>query len=135
MIKKQLATLAIAMALATGLAFAAVQKDNVMRRQADGTYVVNTASLAPNVRGFRGATPLEVYIKNGKVVKVEALANHETPKFFAKVKTALLPKFSGMKVSKAAGAAGVDGVTGATLSSKAVKANVAAAVAYYRAHR
>ncbi len=62
--KKQLCVFSVAILFATSLAFAALGQDNVMRKQANGTYVVNTTSLAANVRGYKGATPLEVYIKN-----------------------------------------------------------------------
>ena len=65
-------------------------------------------------------------------VKVVALPNKETPKIFAKVKSAMLPKYAGKKTSAVSS---VDGVTGATYSSKAVKANVEAAVKYYKAHK
>lgn len=106
--------------------------DNVMTKQKDGTYVVNTTTLASNVRGYVGATPLEVYIKKNKVVKVVALPNKETPKIFAKVKSGMLPKYAGKKTSAVSS---VDGVTGATYSSKAVKANVEAAVKYYKTHK
>jgi electron transport complex protein RnfG len=61
--------------------------------------VVNTTTLASNVRGYLGATPLEVYIKKNKVVKVVALPNKETPKIFAKVKSVMLPKYAGKKTS------------------------------------
>lgn len=131
----KLATLALAAAMSTGIALAAGQADKVMQRQSDGTYVVNTTTLCPNVHGFKGATPLNVYIKDGKVVKVEALKNQESPKFFQKVRQGLLPKFAGMKLAKAGRAASVDGVTGATRSSNAVKRNVQAAVKYYKAHK
>ena len=133
--KKQIFAVSMAVLLATGVAFAAIQQGQVMYKQADGTYVVNTTSLTPNVKGFKGATPLEVYIKNNKVVKVEALPNRESPKFFDRVKQVLLPKFNGMKVAKAAEAQTVDGATGATYSSRAVKENVAAAVAYYKKNK
>ena len=106
-----------------------------MYKQADGTYVVNTTTLTPNVKGFKGATPVEVYIKNNKVVKVVPLPNHESPRYFNTVKENLLPKFEGMKVTKAAKAEQVDGATGATFSSRAIKANVAAAVAYYKKNK
>lgn len=33
--------------------------DDVMTRSADGTYVVNTTTLAPTVKGYAGATPLK----------------------------------------------------------------------------
>lgn len=108
--------------------------NDVMSKQADGTYVVNTTTLAKDVKGFKGNTPLNIYIKAGKVVKVEALANQETPNFFNKVKQGLLQKWNGMKASKAS-TANVDGVTGATFSSKAVKENVKRGVKYYMAHK
>lgn len=132
MLKKQFVSVAAVAVLTTGVAFAAVQQDKVMYKQADGTYVVNTTSLCSNVKGFKGATPLEVYIKNNKVVKVEALPNREGPKFYDKVKQGLFPKFNGMKLSKAES---LDGVTGATYTSRAVKENIAAAVAYYKKNK
>lgn len=132
---KWMATLALATVMSTGIAVAVGQGDKVMQRQSDGTYVVNTVTLCPEVRGYKGATPLFVYIKDGKVVKVEAQKNRESPKFFKKVKDGLLPKFTGMKLSKANKASNVDGVTGATYSSKAVKKNVEAAVRYYKTHK
>ena len=44
--------------------------DDVMTRSADGTYVVNTTTLAPTVKGYAGATPLKIHIKNDRVVKI-----------------------------------------------------------------
>lgn len=108
--------------------------NEVMSKLSDGTYVVNTTTLAKDVRGFRGNTPLNIYIKAGKVVKVEALSNQETPNFFNKVKQGLLQKWNGMKATKAS-TTNVDGVTGATFSSKAVKENVKRGVKYYIAHK
>ncbi len=108
--------------------------NEAMVKLADGTYVVNTTTLAKDVRGFRGATPLNIYIKNNKVVKIEALANQETPNFFNKVKQGLLQKWNGMKVAKAS-TVQVDGMTGATFSSKSVKENVKRGVKYYMAHK
>lgn len=118
--------------LCSGVAMAGGKSDNVMTKQSDGTYVVNTTTLTPKVRGYHGTTPLEVYIKKNKVVKVVALPNKETPNVFAKVKSGMLPKYAGKKTSAVSS---VDGVTGATYSSKAVKANVEAAVKYYKAHK
>ena len=133
--KKFLSATFIALAITGSVAFAAVQQEKVMYKQADGTYVVNTTTLTPNVKGFKGATPVEVYIKNNKVVKVVPLPNQESPRYFNTVKENLLPKFEGMKVTKAAKAEQVDGATGATFSSRAIKANVAAAVAYYKKNK
>lgn len=130
--KKQILSFAVAALMTAAFAFAAGKDDNVMWRQSDGTYMVNTTTLANNVRGFKGATPVEVYIKNDKIVKVVALKNHETPRYFEQVTSKMLPKFDGKRVSKVGS---VDGVSGATFSSRAVKLNVEAAVKYYKAHK
>ena len=127
MMMRKIALLTSVVFMAAGMCFAAVGKGKVMVRKSDGTYVVNTTTHAPSVRGFRGATPLEVSIRNNKVVGVKALPNSETPKYFSLVNTKLLPRLN--KV------ASVDCVSGATFSSKAVKANVEAAVKYYKTHR
>ena len=62
--KKQISILALAALMTVGFAFAAGQDNSVMRKQSDGTYVVNTTTLAANVSGFKGTTPVEVYIRN-----------------------------------------------------------------------
>ena len=98
-----------------------------------GTTVVNTTTLAKEVRGFRGATPVKIYIKKGKVVKVEALKNQETPQYFSRAK-AVLAQYEGKATSKAAKMK-VDGVTAATYSSRALVKNVQAGLKYYEAHR
>ena len=106
----------------------------VMTKEADGTYIINTTTLCKDVKGYRGNTPLSIYIKKGKIVEIKPLANQETPNYFNKVKQGLLNKWNGMKASKAA-TAQVDGVTGATFSSKAVKENVKRGIAYYQKHK
>ena len=106
----------------------------VMTKEVDGTYIINTTTLCKDVKGYRGNTPLSIYIKKGKIVEIKPLANQETPNFFNKVKQGLLNKWNGMKVIKAA-TIQVDGVTGATLSSKAVKENVKRGITYYQKHK
>lgn len=128
--KKIVLSLAAVAVLATTLSFASINGGQVMRKQGS-TYIVNTTNLC-NQRGFRGTTPLEVYIKGNKVVKVVPLKNQESPQFFSKVINGLVPKFAGKSLSAAQK---VDGVSGATYSSRAVKANVAAAIAYYKKHK
>lgn len=115
----------------------AVHADDVMKKQSDGTYVVNTTTLC-KTKGYKGTTPVEVYIKAGKVVKVVSLPNTETKGYYAKVEKNLVSKFAGQKVAKAkklATQAKVDGCTGATFSTKAVQQNVAAALEYYQKHK
>lgn len=129
--KKQILTFA-ALAIINATAIFAADNDKVMQKLSDGTYVVNTTTLAADVRGFKGATPLEVHIKKDKIVKVVALKNKETPRYFSRVEKEMLPKYGKRKISKASE---VDGITGATFSSKAVKANVEAALKYYKANK
>ena len=106
----------------------------VMTKEADGTYIINTTTLCKDVQGFRGNTPLSIYIKKGKIVEIKSLANKETPNYFNKVKQGLLNKWNGMKASKAA-TVQIDGVTGATFSSKAVKVNVKPGIDYSQKHK
>ncbi|MBQ8711964.1 MAG: FMN-binding protein, partial [Prevotella sp.] len=87
--------------LAATLQSAAQKGDEVMTKE-DGTYVVNTTTLGKGVTGYVGTTPVKIYIKKNKVEKVEFLKNQETPKYFAKVKKALLNKWDGLKVKDAA---------------------------------
>lgn len=98
------------------------------------TIVVNTTTLAQDVIGYRSATPLEIFIKSEKIVKVEALKNQETPKYFVRIKKELLPKYEGMKVSKVS-TTPVDAITGCTMSSVAVFENVKRGIEYYEKNK
>ena len=100
----------------------------------DGMTVINTTTLGKNVQGYLGATPLKIYIQKNKVVKIEAPKNQETPKYFLKVKKALLEKWDGLKVKDAKNLK-VDAVTGATYSSEAVIENVKLGLDYYQNHK
>ncbi|MBQ6682135.1 MAG: FMN-binding protein [Prevotella sp.] len=111
----------------------AMPADQVITKE-DGMDVVNTTTLGQKVAGYIGATPLKIYIKGNKVVKVVALKNQETPKYFAKVKKKLLDSWNGKKV-KAASKMKVDAITGATFSSKAVIKNVQLGLDYYQKNK
>ena len=121
----------IAMLLMCGLA---AQADDVMKKEKDGTYVVNTTTLAQDVEGYNGSTPVEIYIKKNKIVKVVLLKSQETPKYNARIKKQMLPAYEGQKVSKNKYAE-VDGLTGATFTSDAVKENVKRGLEYYWKHK
>ena len=107
--------------------------DQTMTKE-NGMTVINTTTLGRDVQGYLGTTPLKIYIEKNKVVKVEALKNQETPKYFLKVKKALLEKWNGMKVKDAKNLK-VDAVTGATYSSNAVIENVKLGLDYYQNHK
>ncbi len=106
------------------------QADNVMKKEKDGTYVVNTTTLAQDVEGYNGPTPVEIYIKKNKIVQVVLLKSQETPKYNARIKKQLLPQYEGVKVGKNKSVE-VDGLTGATFTSDAVKENVRRGLEYY----
>ena len=121
--------------LAILLVFAmTAQADNVMTKTKDGTYIVNTTTLAKDVEGYAGATPLEVHIKKNVIVKVVPLKNQDGPKYNAKVKKEMLTKYEGMNVKKGT-VQEVDAVTGATFTSKAMQENIRRAVDYYKKHK
>ena len=103
--------------------------DPIMTQEKDVT-VINTTSLATDIEGYVGCTPVKVYIKGGKVLRVEALENEETPKYFDMVEKGLMKKWNGLPV-KTAEKSKVDAVTGATISSEAVIENVRRGISYY----
>ena len=106
--------------------------DQTMTKE-NGMTVINTTTLGKDVQGYVGSTPLKIYIQKNKVVKIEALKNQETPKYFLQVKKGLLDKWNGKKV-KDAQKLKVDAVTGATYSSNAVIENVKLGLEYYSKH-
>lgn len=105
--------------------------DKVIRKQNDGTVVINTTTLAADVKGYNGPTPLEIHVKDNKIVKIITLTNSETRKYLNLVNKTLVPKWNGMKADKAI-TASPDGVTGATMTSNAIKENVKRGMKYYK---
>lgn len=130
--KKLIMTASCCSLMVVALMLTSWMADDTMTKE-NGMTVINTTSLGKDVQGYLGATPLKIYIQKNKVVKIEALKNQETPKFFIKVKKNLLNKWNGMKV-KDAKKQKVDVVTGATYSSEAVIKNVQLGLDYYSKH-
>ena len=104
-----------------------VENDTV-RTLADGSMVINTTSLGADIQGYAGKVPLEITVKDGKVMNVKALDNAETPDFF-ELASALLSKWNGKTIDEAL-ATKVDAVSGATFSSKAIIENVQRGLQY-----
>ena len=125
----------IVMTLLLMTAFVTADAQQVMRKEKDGTYVVNTTTLANDVDGYAGPTPVEVYNKKNKIVKVVPLKKMDGPKYVAKVKNGMLTKYEGMKIEKKAPLPKVDGVTGATFTSDAMRQNIERAIEYYQKHK
>ena len=62
----------------------------------DGSRVISTEGLAKDILGFGGGIPLHIYMKEGRVVRVEAQDNYETPPFFAQVESSILSAWNGL---------------------------------------
>lgn len=113
-----------------GLALMSLRPADEIVTKENGATVINTTTLADDVEGYAGPTPLKIYVKAGKVEKIEALKNIETPKYWALIKRDLLGKWNGLAVKKAA-TQQVDVITGATYTSEAVIENVKRGLDYY----
>ena len=87
-------------------------------------FVINTETLGKEVMGYAGTTPLEIHVKDGRIEKIVALPNDETPGFFQRVLDS--PIFSSLtgKTIEEASEVQLDAVSGATWSSKAVIENI-----------
>ena len=108
--------------------------DGVMSKK-NGVYTINTTTLSQDVKGFNGPTPLVITVEKDRIVKVEALENNETPRFFKHLTDAgLLDKWNNLTVDEAL-EANVDVVSGATFSSNAVIENVRLGLTYYKEHK
>lgn len=130
---KKIIAISTAFLMAIALVSAGKKEDKVMVKE-NGTYIVDTTELGKSVDGYAGPTPIKVYIRKGKVEKIEMLPNQETPKYWTAVKKQMQNAWDGMKVAEAQ-KANVDGRTGATFSSEALKKNVQLALEYYQKHK
>ena len=130
--KRLMMTVSCCSLMVVALTLMSWKADDTMTKE-NGMTVINTTQLGKDVQGFLGTTPVKIYIQKNKVVKIEAMKNQETPKYFLKVKKNLLDKWNGVKV-KDAKKMKVDAVTGATYSSKAVIENVQLGLDYYSKH-
>ena len=102
--------------------------DEAITKKGDET-IVNTKTLTKSIRGYKYTTPVEIYIKGGKITKVVALPTKETPEYFDRAK-AVLKKYNGKEVKKAQ-TMKVDAVSGATMSSEALIKNVQEGLKHY----
>lgn len=87
-------------------------------RDDEGTLVLTTTGWASDIKGYAGEVPLEIRLKEGKIVSITALENHETPDFFEET-TPLLSAWNGLSPKEALEKK-VDAVSGATFSSRGI---------------
>ena len=116
--------------LISALCLAFAPEEPVMSEK-DGMILVNTTTLCAKYEGYNGPTPLVIYLKDKKVVKVEALPNRETPQYFLLLEDEkFFSRWNGLTASEAAELE-VDTVSGATWSSDAIIHNVRKGLIYY----
>ena len=102
-----------------------------LTQKEDGTAVIDTTSLGKDINGFSGPTPLLIHVRDGKVVRIEALPNQDTPEFFSATEEDGFREQWYGKVVVEALATPVQPVTNATYSSSAFIQNVQAGLAAY----
>lgn len=96
----------------------------------DNGFIINTTEIGKDIMGYGGATPVTIEISNGKIIKITALPNRETPEFFGAVRNSdILETLEGKTLEEALKTP-IDGVSGATYSSKAIIGNIKAGIAY-----
>ncbi len=93
--------------------------------------VIYTGELAKHVKGFNGATPLQITVENGKITKIVAEANNESPRYFKMAQKKIFPQFIGKTVDEALKLQ-PDGASGATYSSKAITENIKIGLNHYK---
>lgn len=88
------------------------------------SFVVSTEKSGQSVMGYAGRTPVEIHVTDGRIEKIVALPNSETPAYFQRVQES--PIFTSLvgKTVKEASEVQLDAVSGATWSSKAVIENI-----------
>ena len=103
-------------------------REHTVRTFGDSVVVINTSLIGKDILGYVGQVPLEITIKGGRIKKVDALRNKETPEFFNRAKS-LLGRWNGKTVNDAL-KQDVDAVSGATFSSNAIIQNVRVGLSY-----
>jgi len=108
-----------------------VENNNAIERIADdGSVIISTQQIAKDIKGYGGNVPLEIYIKDGRITKIVALPNSETPGFFRRIESkGILTRWNGLFLQEALNTE-VDAISGATFSSNAVIQSVKRAMMY-----
>ena len=120
---KTLLTVIVALAVAMTPMAARNKKKAGGKKSAPTTQVIYTGDIAKKVYGYNGATPLNIHIKDGRIERIEALPNNETPSYFKRATSKIFPQYEGKTVAEAR-ALHVDAVSGATYSSEAIIKNI-----------
>ena len=89
--------------------------------------VMLSSPFADHIKGFNGPMPLQIALdKDGKIIEVRLLDNHETPSFLKRVTDAgFLNTWNGLTAEEALKKE-VDAVSGATYSSNGIQQSLKA---------
>ncbi len=99
----------------------------------DGGFILSSQTVARDVNGYAGNTPVFLYVSADSTVRgLAAGDNIETPHFFDEAFAAVREQVVGKRVSALA-RTDIDGATGATYSSNALTRNVKLVAAAFRA--
>lgn len=110
------------------------QSDTIatLRQAADGIQILTTGQIAKDIFGYGGNIPLDIYLKEGRIIKIVVLENSETPGFLADVvDNGLLMQWDNLSPDEALEKK-VDAVSGATFSSDAIILSVQRAMQYLK---
>lgn len=125
--KKTISSIALVLALsllAGGVAAAkSSKKKSAAKPKVQAEQVIFTGEIAKKVIGYSGNTPLNITVKGGKIEKIEALPNQETPQYMRKAAAKVFPQFEGLTVDQALKVK-ADAATGATYTSEALIKNI-----------
>lgn len=127
---KKLFLIAIVFLLATA---ACEAPDKAISKQ-DGMYLVDTAQIENEIAGYAGPTPVTIYIKDRRIVKVVMQDNYDGRRYNQAVREGICNAWDGKSLEEAA-TLEVDAVSGATYTSNAVVENVRLGVTYFMEKR
>ncbi len=123
-ITKTIALVLVAALLSGGVAMAKTAKKKTAKKaKATTEQVIFTGELAKKVIGYQGTTPLNITVKGGKIEKIEALPNQETPQYMRRAAAKVFPQYEGLTVEQALKVK-ADAATGATYTSEALIKNI-----------
>ena len=105
----------------------------ITRSTPEGETVIRTTALGADLIGYAGPVPIDLYLRDGRIERIEALPNSETPSFMEAVAEELPARWVGRTPAEVDTMA-VDVVSGATFTSRALIGNVRRAAAYATEH-
>ena len=121
-----------ALGLPTGVSLTPKDSATWLVAAGDSGVIVSSKPFTKDIKGFAGPVPVYVWFDaNGVICGIAAADNAETPDFFRSAFEGIAAAWKGQAAESASPQ--VDAVTGATYTSRALTANIRAAVDAYNA--